>query len=107
MDHFWDPFWDQIGRGRRQDGTKRVIKSFKDDQPDGLLRITAVAYVARDSQKGIIIGKQGKDIKRLGTKSRAALEEFFGKQVFLDLKVQVSKDWRFKSDVIKRYGYGE
>ena len=84
-----------------------VIKSFKDDQPDGLLRITAVVYVARDSQKGIIIGKQGKDIKRLGTKSRAALEEFFGKQVFLDLKVQVSKDWRFKSDVIKRYGYGE
>jgi GTPase Era involved in 16S rRNA processing len=104
-----------------------VIKSFKDDdgsgdggggedgggagqrrrRKKGLLRIEAVVYVARDSQKGILIGKQGRDIKRLGTKARAALEEFFDKQVFLDLKVQVSKDWRFKTDVIKRYGYGE
>ena len=81
------------------------IKSFK-DEPE-LLRIGAVVYVARDSQKGIVIGKQGRDIKRLGTKSRSALETFFDKKVFLDLRVQVSKDWRFKEEAMKRYGYGE
>lgn len=67
--------------------------------------ISAVIYVMRDSQKGIIIGKQGSALKRLGTSSRIQMEEFFQKKVFLSLFVKVDPDWRENKKALKRFGY--
>lgn len=83
--------------------TEIVIEEFK-DEPE-LLRIRATIYVARDSQKGILIGKGGLAMKKTGAMARKGLEEFFAKQVFLDLFVKVSKDWRDKGTQLKRFGY--
>ena len=79
------------------------VESFKEDT--NLIRISAIIYVERDSQKGIIIGKQGKALKRVGTESRKDIEAFFGKKVYLELFVKVDKDWRQKSGRLKHYGY--
>ena len=59
----------------------------------------------RDSQKGIIIGHQGKSIKKVGLESRKDAEEFFEKKIFLELFVKVSKDWREKDRQLKKFGY--
>lgn len=67
--------------------------------------ISAVIYVMRDSQKGILIGKQGSALKRLGTSSRIQMEEFFQKKVFLSLFVKVDPDWRENKKALKRFGY--
>lgn len=67
--------------------------------------ISAVIYVMRDSQKGILIGKQGAALKRLGTSSRIQMEEFFQKKVFLSLFVKVDPDWRENKKALKRFGY--
>ncbi len=72
---------------------------------DTLLRINAVIYVERDSQKGIIIGRQGKALKKVGSEAREDLEAFFQKKVFLQLFVKVDKDWRQKSSRLRHYGY--
>ena len=79
------------------------VESFKEG--DRLIRISAVIYVERDSQKGIIIGKQGKALKKVGTDARKDIEAFFQKQVYLELFVKVDKDWRQKSGRLKHYGY--
>ena len=79
------------------------VESFKEE--DHLIRINAVIYVERDSQKGIIIGKQGKALKKVGTEARMDIETFFDKKVFLQLFVKVDKDWRQKSGRLKHYGY--
>eukprot|EP00586_Coscinodiscus_wailesii_P021567 CAMPEP_0172514020 /NCGR_PEP_ID=MMETSP1066-20121228/257199_1 /TAXON_ID=671091 /ORGANISM="Coscinodiscus wailesii, Strain CCMP2513" /LENGTH=319 /DNA_ID=CAMNT_0013294531 /DNA_START=292 /DNA_END=1251 /DNA_ORIENTATION=+ len=79
------------------------IESFKDY--DDILKIMAVVYVERDSQKGIVIGKQGAQIKKIGIKSRGVLEPFFEKQVHLNLAVKVESDWRKKDDRLKEFGY--
>lgn len=86
------------------------VESFKDEDPSpqhpkGLIRISAVIYVERDSQKGIIIGKAGTALKRVGTLARAEIEEFFQKPVFLQLFVKVDKDWRSNQSRLKHYGY--
>ena len=65
----------------------------------------AVIYVNRDTQKGIIIGHQGKAIKRVGTEARKDIEEFFSKKVFLELFVKVNKDWRDKDNALRSFGY--
>ena len=65
----------------------------------------AVIYVARDTQKGIIIGKAGKMLKKVGSESRRDAEEFFGKKIFLELYVKVAKDWREKEKQLKNFGY--
>ncbi len=70
-------------------------------------RIWAVIYVERDSQKGIIIGKGGDLIKRVGTEARKDLERLLGTKVFLELTVKVKKDWRRDASQIRRFGYGE
>jgi GTP-binding protein Era len=70
-------------------------------------RIWAVIYVERDSQKGIIIGKGGELIKRVGTEARKDLERLLGTKVFLELTVKVKKDWRRDASQIRRFGYGE
>ncbi len=79
------------------------IESFKDE--GNLLRIRALIHVMRDSQKGIIIGHRGQKLKKVGTEARIDMEDFFGKKVFLELYVKVTKDWRDKPQELKRFGY--
>ncbi|MGV8140066.1 MAG: GTPase Era [Mangrovibacterium sp.] len=78
-------------------------EEFKDEPK--LLALRCVIHVARDSQKGIIIGHQGKALKKVGTEARKDMEEFFGKKVFLELYVKVSKDWRDKESSLDKFGY--
>ena len=80
-----------------------VIDSFKDE--DEIAKIRAVIYVERDSQKGIIIGKGGASLKKVGVEARADLEAFLGKKVFLETHVKVEKDWRKKQLKLERFGY--
>ncbi len=70
-------------------------------------RISATIYVARDSQKGIIIGHKGEMLKRVGTAARLELEKFLQKKVFLQLHVKVSDNWRDSERQLKRFGYEE
>jgi len=70
-------------------------------------RITAVIYVSRESQKGIVIGHKGEMLKRIGTAARIDLEKFLGKKVFLQLHVKVGGDWRNDPRQLKRFGYEE
>jgi GTP-binding protein Era len=67
--------------------------------------IRAVIHVARDSQKGIIIGHKGNALKRVGTEARKDMEAFLQKKVFLQLYVKVSKDWRDKDNMLRNFGY--
>lgn len=70
-----------------------------------IIRIRANIFVARDSQKGIIIGAGGKMLKKVGTAARKDLEEFFQKPIYLNLFVKVNKDWRNSEQQLKRFGY--
>jgi len=79
------------------------IESFKDEP--GILKIRALIHVARESQKGIIIGHKGAMLKKTGTEARIDMEDFFGKKVFLELYVRVTRDWRDKPAMLKRFGY--
>lgn len=79
------------------------VEEFKEDTKR--IHIMAVIYVERDSQKGIIIGKQGEALKKVGTEARLDIEAFFGKKVFLNLYVKVQKDWRSKERDLKNFGY--
>ncbi|HAA00220.1 MAG TPA: GTPase Era, partial [Flavobacteriales bacterium] len=74
------------------------------EEPE-ITRISAVIYVSRDSQKGIIIGHQGKMIKKLGTLARKEMEEMLNKKVFLELFVKVMKNWRDDERHLKNFGY--
>ncbi len=80
-----------------------AVESFKDEEK--IIRIKAVIFVARQSQKGIIIGHQGSALKRVGTEARLDMEKFFDKKVFLELYVKVVKDWRDDETQLKRFGY--
>ena len=80
-----------------------VVEDYK-DEPD-ICKIRAEIKVARDSQKQIVIGAQGRMIKRVGTDSRKDMETFLGKKVYLDLYVRVDKDWRDDEKKLKRFGY--
>jgi len=80
-----------------------MVESFKEEK--NLIRIQAVIFVERDSQKGIIIGKGGKMLKKVGTESRIDIETFFNKKVYLELFVKVEKDWRSKDNKLKLFGY--
>lgn len=79
------------------------VEQFEED--DRLIRINAVIYVERDSQKGIVIGHGGKSLKKVGTEARKDMEIFFDKKVFLELFVKVEKDWRNKDIKLKSFGY--
>ncbi len=70
-----------------------------------LVRIRATIYVERESQKGIIVGKKGAMIKAIGTEARRDLEHLFMERVWLDLTVQVKRDWRRDQEEIRRFGY--
>jgi GTP-binding protein Era len=80
-----------------------VVESFKEEED--LVRIGAMLYCERESQKGIIIGTKGNAIKQLGIESRGAIEDFLDKHVFLDISVKVLKDWRNQDLIMKRFGY--
>ncbi len=80
-----------------------AVDSYKEE--DHLIRIRCVIHVARESQKGIIIGHQGKALKKVGTEARRSLEKFIGKKVFLELHVKVSKNWREDETQLRRFGY--
>lgn len=80
-----------------------VVDEYKED--DNIIRIMATLYVERDTQKAIIIGKNGQAIKQLGIESRAALEDFLQKHIYLDLSVKVLKDWRNNDLIMKKFGY--
>lgn len=82
-----------------------VVEKF--DESDNSIHIMAVVYVERDSQKGIIIGKGGSALKRVGMLARKDIETFFGKKVYLELYVKVERDWRNKLSKLKNFGYSQ
>ena len=79
------------------------VEEFK--EKNDIINTRAIIYVSRDSQKGIIIGKEGKMLKKIGSEARLDAEEFFNKKIFLQLYVKVSKDWRNKERALKNFGY--
>ena len=83
--------------------TEVTIESFKESKE--LYSIEAVIYVMRDSQKGIIIGKAGSALKKVGTLARKDMESFFEKKVFLQIFVKVNPDWREDKRKLKQFGY--
>ncbi|MCB9197923.1 MAG: GTPase Era [Flavobacteriales bacterium] len=83
--------------------TEVEIEYYK-EKPN-IVEIRAVIYVARSSQKPIIIGQQGTKIKKVGTEARKDLEEFIGSKVFLELFVKVDKDWRDRESELRKFGY--
>ena len=76
-----------------------------EERPDDKAYIEATLYVERDSQKGILIGKGGEMIKKIGTRSRQEIEEMSGRKVFLELRVKVNKNWRNAPDALELLGY--
>lgn len=80
-----------------------VVEEYKDEEK--IVRIRANVMVSRASQKSIVIGHQGKKIKKLGTDARLDIEAFISKKVYLELYVKVDKDWRDKEGKLKKYGY--
>jgi GTP-binding protein Era len=82
-----------------------TINSFKEEED--IIRISAVIYVERDSQKGIIIGKGAASIKKVGVEARRDMESFFGKKVFLETHVKVAANWRKHAFKLKQFGYME
>lgn len=80
-----------------------AIEQFKETPKN--IHINAVIYVERESQKGIIIGAQGKALKKVSTEARKDLERFFGKSIYLETFVKVDKDWRSSSKELKAFGY--
>lgn len=99
---------------------EKILRDFKDEIPHAvgvyadsleyvkkkdLYRIYATIYVERESQKAILIGKNGSSIKRIGVQSRSDLEKIFDCRVYLDLSVKVKKNWRSDETQIRRFGY--
>tara|TARA_Y100000739_G_scaffold216423_1_gene211885 strand:+ start:511 stop:1386 length:876 start_codon:yes stop_codon:yes gene_type:complete len=80
-----------------------VTEDFKEDEK--IIKIRTIIFVERESQKGIIIGHKGNALKKIGSKARQDLELFFGKKIFIELVVKVSKNWRSNSKVLKKFGY--
>lgn len=85
--------------------TEVIVEKF--DEKEGAIHIMAVIYVERDSQKGIIIGKGGEKIKKIGIQARQDIEKFFGKKVYLEVFVKVEKDWRNRENKLRQFGYME
>ena len=101
---------------------EKILRIFRDEIPHAigvqteemhyirkkdLYNIRAIIYVEHESQKGMIIGKKGTAIKRIGTEARTDLERILGCRVYLDLSVKVRKNWRRDANQIRRFGYGE
>lgn len=80
-----------------------ITEEFKEDET--IIRIRSIIMVERDSQKGIIIGHKGDALKKTGIQARKDLEDFFGKQIHIELYVKVNKNWRNNQGQLKRFGY--
>ncbi len=80
-----------------------IVEEFHEDEK--IIRMRAIIYVERESQKPIIIGNKGRAIKRVGIEARQDMEKFFGKQVHIELYVKVSKDWRNNDRQLTNFGY--
>jgi GTP-binding protein Era len=80
-----------------------VIESYQEE--DNITRMSALIFVSRPTQKGIIIGKGGSAIKKLGTEARKKIEKFLDTKVYIELHVKVKKDWRDDENMLKRLGY--
>ena len=76
-------------------------------EDENIIRIRALIMVERDTQKGIIIGHKGEALKRVGVEARADLEKFFGKQIHIEMYVNVNKNWRSNTNMLKRFGYNQ
>ena len=85
--------------------TEVLVEKF--EEKENAIHIMSVIYVERDSQKGIIIGKGGEKIKKVGIEARHDIEKFFGKKVFLEIFVKVEKDWRNRESKLRAFGYIE
>ncbi len=85
--------------------TEVIVEKF--DEKEGAIHIMAVIYVERDSQKGILIGRQGSMLKKVGTAARKDIETFFGKRVYLELFVKVEPNWRNRENKLRSFGYIE
>lgn len=79
------------------------IEEYKEE--DKIVNIRALIHVSRESQKGIIIGHQGKMLKKTGTEARKDIEEFIGRKVYLELFVKITKEWRDRPGTLKKFGY--
>ncbi len=85
--------------------TEVIVEKF--EEKDKSIHIMAVIYVERDSQKGILIGKGGAMLKRVGTEARKDIEKFFDKSVYLELFVKVEPNWRNREKKLRAFGYIE
>jgi GTP-binding protein Era len=83
--------------------TEVEVEEFKESE--NLIRIRALIYVERDSQKGIIIGKNGSMLKKVATQARQEAEEFFNSKIYLEIYVKVAREWREKDASLRRFGY--
>ncbi len=81
------------------------IEAFKEQED--IIRISAIIFVERDSQKGIVIGKGGSSLKKVGTDARKDMEKFFGKKIFLETHVKVAANWRKEKFRLRQFGYLE
>ncbi|NMB38029.1 MAG: GTPase Era [Firmicutes bacterium] len=82
-----------------------AVDEVKEQADKGIVKIRATIYVERDSQKGIVIGKRGSMLKKIGSAARQQIEVLLGSQVFLDLWVKVKKNWRNKPGSLSEFGY--
>lgn len=85
--------------------TEVIVEKF--DEKEGAIHIMAVVYVERDSQKGILIGKGGSMLKKVGMQARANIERFFDKSVYLEIFVKVEPNWRNRDNKLREFGYIE
>ena len=85
--------------------TEVVVEKFEEKEKS--IHIMAIIYVERDSQKGILIGRGGARLKKVGTEARKDIETFFGKSVYLELFVKVEPDWRNRENKLRAFGYIE
>lgn len=82
-----------------------TIEGFRDEPGKNLIVIQATAHVSRDSQKGILIGRGGRMLKEIGRQSRVEMESFFGRKIFLELHVRVTRDWPEDERMLREFGY--
>ena len=100
---FLYPLTSKLPLKSRQNILAVYTESYKESED--IIRITTNIFVTRETQKMIILGRQGKAIKKVGIESRKDIEEFVGKKVYLELTVKVKKDWRDNDRQLKRFGY--
>ena len=85
--------------------TAVLVETFKEDEAKNLISIQATIHVEKDSQKGILIGKKGAMLKKIGTAARLEMEKFFAARIYLELFVRIQKDWTHDKRMLREFGY--